>query len=84
MCIEYMCVHVSVIHTCSIFDFKNEQRGKITFEGNLLFTHFGEIGAPKLGSEVRPNEYTFTERSTKEVPGATNKSALEPDETSTV
>ena len=32
-------------HT-SIFCFNDEKRGKIKFEGNILFTHFGEIGAP--------------------------------------
>ena len=43
-------------HTCRVFSFKNEQRGKITFEGNLLFTHFGEIGTPQEAPPA-PDEY---------------------------
>jgi hypothetical protein len=26
--------------------FENDERGRISFKGNILFTHFGEIGVP--------------------------------------
>ncbi len=29
-----------------LFQFDNEKRGKIKFTGNILFTHFNEIGEP--------------------------------------
>ena len=32
-----------------IFAFKDEKRGKIEFCGNILFTHFKEIGDPNKG-----------------------------------
>ena len=43
--------HESHTHTYTythrVCNFPNEERGIINFEGNLLFTHFGEIGAPQ-------------------------------------
>ena len=35
-----------VVFSHRIFRFNNKERGLITFEGNILFTHFHEIGAP--------------------------------------
>ena len=31
---------------CSLFCHNDETRGRLHFEGNLLFTHYGEIDAP--------------------------------------
>ena len=39
-----------------IFRFKNKKRGLIKFSGNILFTHFGEIGAPEAMNEMAPND----------------------------
>lgn len=36
----------SVVLFYSLFCGNDETRGKLHFEGNLLFTHYGEIDAP--------------------------------------
>lgn len=45
---------IKALLTClpRIFCFKDEKRGKIEFTGNVLFTHFGEIGDPNKGLEA--------------------------------
>jgi Amt family ammonium transporter len=39
---------VKFILTCLpwVCKFENDERGRISFKGNILFTHFGEIGVP--------------------------------------
>ena len=62
-------------YTLRIFCFNDEDRGKIAFEGNLLFTHFGEIGTPKTVAPNKgpakdappaPNDIPLEERSIKD------------------
>ena len=48
-------------HFYSLFCGKDSRRGRIAFEGNLLFTHFHEIDAPKrfetsLAEEVQERD----------------------------
>ena len=39
-----------------MFDFSNKSRGIINFKGNMLFTHFSEIGAPDRAGDMGVDE----------------------------
>ena len=39
-----------------MFDFSNKNRGIINFKGNMLFTHFSEIGAPDRAGDMGVDE----------------------------
>ena len=42
-----------------LFDFSNKNKGIINFKGNMLFTHFSEIGAPDMAGDMNVgNSYT--------------------------
>jgi hypothetical protein len=40
-----------------VFCFRDEKRGKIEFTGNVLFTHFGEIGEPNKAFDNAESSY---------------------------
>ena len=35
-----------------LFDFSNQNKGIIDFKGNMLFTHFSEIGSPDMAGDL--------------------------------
>ena len=68
------CVHLRPVFSCRVtynyvivliirlFDFSNKEKGIVNFKGNMLFTHFSEIGSPDRGdmeltiSEMPPQQ----------------------------
>ena len=40
-----------------LFDFSNQNKGIIDFKGNMLFTHFSEIGAPDMAGDMNAENY---------------------------
>ena len=65
---------------CRVFSFSNEERGVIKFEGNLLFTHFNEIGAPGRNPDP-PIQQPEPTSSYKPPPAPTKNINLSPEDT---
>ena len=42
---------------CRVFCFNDAKKGKIQFTGNVLFTHFGEIGEPNKALDLGDSSY---------------------------